>query len=266
MKIADIHTHIFPDKIAQKATASIGDFYHLDMYSPASVDRLLASGKAAGTSRFVVFTSAVHEGQVKSINDFIADACKKHPCFIGFAALFPTMEGYEEELCRIESLGLRGIKFHSDFQKIAIDDPRAIPMYRAIARHGLPVLFHMGDDRYDYSSPTRLQNLLRQVPDLRVIAAHFGGYRRWDEAYRLNMTHNVWYDTSSSLAFLSRDDARRLIDRFGPDRFFYGTDFPMWDPKEELQRFLSLGLDEQTQANILYHNFMKFFGLTDEEA
>ena len=52
-------------------------------------------------------------------------------------------------------LGLRGIKIHPDFQKLAIDDESAIDTYKAIARRGLPVLFHMGDNRYDFSSPER---------------------------------------------------------------------------------------------------------------
>ena len=30
MKIIDIHTHIYPDKIAQKATQSVRDFYRLE--------------------------------------------------------------------------------------------------------------------------------------------------------------------------------------------------------------------------------------------
>ena len=67
-------------------------------------------------------------------------------------------------------LGLRGIKIHPDFQKLAIDDERGIETYRAIARRDLPVLFHMGDDRYDFSSPERLTNLLRRVPELAAVA------------------------------------------------------------------------------------------------
>jgi hypothetical protein len=31
MKIIDIHAHIFPDKIAEKASANVGAFYNLSM-------------------------------------------------------------------------------------------------------------------------------------------------------------------------------------------------------------------------------------------
>ena len=55
------------------------------------------------------------------------------------------------------------------------------------------------------------------------------------------------------------------IDAIGPDRLIFGTDFPMWSPKEELNRFFSLGLSESDQQKILYGNFMKLLGLRDEE-
>ena len=62
-----------------------------------------------------------------------------------------------------------------------------------------------------------------------------------------------------------RDIVLRLIDKIGPDRLIFGTDFPMWSPKEELARFLSLGLDESSRQKILYKNFMKLLKLHDED-
>ena len=47
------------------------------------------------------------------------------------------------------------------------------------------------------------------------------------------------------------------------DRILFGSDFPMWSPKEELERFLSLGLDEAEQQKILYGNFMNLLHLKD---
>ena len=49
----------------------------------------------------------------------------------------------------------------------------------------------------------------------------------------------------------------------GQATLIFGTDFPMWSPKEELERFLSLGLDEAEQQKILYGNFMNLLHLKD---
>ena len=60
---------------------------------------------------------------------------------------------------------------------------------------------------------------------------------------------------------LDPQTALRFIDHFGADRYFFGSDFPMWNPKQELQKFLNLGLDDETNQAILYGNFARVFGL-----
>lgn len=257
--IADIHTHIFPDHLAQKASAAIGGFYSTSANHIATLQVLLQQKEEAGIAVTAVSSSATTPSQAAHINDFIAQCCAGRKDLVGLGSLFPTMEGWEAELERMIDLGLRGVKIHPDFQKIPIDNPSAIEMYRAIARAGLPVLFHMGDARYDYSSPERLSNLIRQVPDLIAIAAHFGGWQAWDRSFAHVLPENVYYDTSSSLMFLGKDRALEFLDKLGAHRFLFGTDFPMWTPQEELARFLELNLDETVQNRILYENFCRLF-------
>ena len=166
MKIADIHAHIFPEKLAEKASHSIGSFYGVSIEREADMPRLCAEDKLAGITRCVVSNSATNASQVQNANTFLAEAVRGHDGYLAFGTIYPGMDGFEEELDRMLELGLRGIKIHPDFQKLAIDDERGIETYKAIARRDLPVLFHMGDDRYDFSSPERLTNLLRRVPEL----------------------------------------------------------------------------------------------------
>ena len=261
MKIADSHSHIFPAPLAEKATQSISQFYEIPMTNVASAEVLLQQEKEAGIEVTLVCNSAVSASQVPSINRFIAEECKAHPEFIGLGSVFPGMDGWEEELDALCAYGLKGIKIHPDFQKHYIDDADGIPLDRECARRGLVVLFHMGDNRYDFSSPQRLLNLKRQVPDLIAISAHFGGYQAWDEALTMPVLDGIYYDTSSALMFIDQDRAKKIMDRFGTERFLFGVDFPMWTPKEELQRFLNfpLGLSQSEKENILYNNFAKLF-------
>jgi predicted TIM-barrel fold metal-dependent hydrolase len=260
-KIIDAHSHIFPEKIAEKATKAISDFYEIPMEHIGMTDELLQSGAKIGVDKYLVCSSATTPKQVASINTFIAQACKQHSCFFGFGTLHPDMEEIEKETERIVSLGLHGQKLHPDFQRFNIDDEHAIPMYRIIAKAGLPILFHSGDNRYDYSAPKRIRNVLEQVPDLICIAAHFGGYQRWQEAHDCLKDERIYFDTSSSLFALSKEDALGLIDYFGEDHFFFGSDFPMWDHEEELERFLALGLTEEQNQKIFYQNFERVFRL-----
>ena len=259
MRIADIHTHIFPDKIAEKASDSIGSFYDKPSNHLATLQVLKEQEALAGIDYFLASGSAVSESQVEHLNEFIAASAAETPNMIPFGSLFPTMENWEPALEKMVHLGIRGVKIHPDFQKIHINEPKAVEMYRAIARAGLPVLFHTGDFRYDYSAPERLTDLIRQVPDLIAIAAHFGGWGAWDRSRANVQPENVFYDTSSSLMYMEKNCALELLDKLGAERFLFGTDFPMWTPREELDRFLALGLDKSLEEKILFGNFERLF-------
>lgn len=258
-EIWDMHGHIFPEKIAGKAAQAIGDFYDIPMRYSGDSARILESGARIGVARQLVCSSATAPAQVHSINDFIAAQCKEHPRFIGLCALHPDMDNPDAELTRIRQLGLVGVKLHPDFQQFAIDSPRAVELYRVIAAHGLPVLFHTGDIRFEYSSPRRLANAMDKVPELVAIAAHFGGYTEWDIVPEYLNRPNVWFDTCSTLMMMEPVRAVQMIRTLGSERFFFGVDFPMWDHKEELDRFLALPLTERERADILSENAKRFW-------
>ena len=74
MKIADVHAHVFLEKLAVKAAGSIGQFYGTKMYCEASMERLVAEEEKAGVSRYVISSSAVVPKQVRSIVEFLAEA------------------------------------------------------------------------------------------------------------------------------------------------------------------------------------------------
>lgn len=260
---ADAHAHIYPEKIAEKATASVGSFYGLHMEYVGLPAVLAQQGREAGIDRFLVCSVATKAEQVPSINRFIAGACEQYPQFVGLAAWHQDLQDVAAGLEGIQALGLRGIKLHPDFQAFYIDDPAMLPLYRGAAERGLPVLFHMGDDRTDFSAPIRLARVLDKVPELVCVAAHLGGYTQWRAARECLAGGRVYTDCSSSLAFLSREEARESIAHFGPERVMFGTDFPMWPVKEELARFFALGLTREENARILCGTFTELFGLEE---
>ena len=119
----------------------------------------------------------------------------------------------------------------------------------------------MGDARRELSAPKKIANVLEKLPELKCIAAHLGGYQRWDEAKACLKGANVWVDTSSSLFVLNPDEARRSIEHFGMDKVMFGTDFPMWTHEKELERFFALAYGEEENRKMLYDNFEKLFKL-----
>ncbi len=261
LQIADAHTHIYPAKIAEKAVQTVGDFYNIPMTGGGTAEDLIASGDQVGTKYYLVCSVATKPEQVDSIAAFIAQECKQHPQFVGLGAYHQDVESPDRLLETIQRLGLYGIKLHSDFQKCNIDDPRLMPIYDMLCQLNLCVLFHMGDDRYDFSAPRRLAKVLEKYPHLKCIAAHFGGYQRWQEAkeYLADGGENLYFDTSSTLAFLEREQAVEMIEIFGTERMLFGTDFPMWTHEDEVKRILNLSLSREANEQIFFENFKRFF-------
>ena len=253
MAIYDCHAHIYPEKVAERAVEGVGDFYGIRMNCDGTVDSLLAIGDEAGIDRFLVHSVATQARQVESINNFLAATVAANPRLIGFGTMHAGFENKLEELARIESMGLKGIKIHPDSQYYAVDDPRMFELYDAMQGR-LPILVHCGDYRYDYDNPDRVRHVLDLFPRLTFIAAHFGGWSLQDLALEYLKDTNCYFDCSSSMMYLGQKRSAELIREYGADRFLFGSDFPMWSPKEELERFRRLPITEDEKDRILTRN------------
>lgn len=260
LKIIDMHAHIFPEKIAQKAVEAIGTFYQAPMQGNGTISDLIKSGSSIGVGKYLIHSTATRAEQVSAINTFIAAAQNSNNCLIGFGTLHPDMKDIDSEINRIISLGLKGIKLHPDFQGFNIDDEKMLPTYNALEGK-LPLLTHMGDPAKTSSHPKRLAGILDMFPSLTVIAAHLGGYMMWDESIEHLVGRNVYFDTSSSLFILSPEKAVDIIKNHGIEKVLFGSDYPMWSHKEELKRFDKLGLSEKERSMILYENACRLLNI-----
>ncbi len=278
--ILDAHCHVYPDRVARKAVEMTGDFYEAPAAGTGVVQNLLALGGAAGFDRYVIQSVASTPHHVSSINRFIAAEVEADRVasggqgrLTGLGALHPDTENKRAVIEEICSLGLHGVKLHPDMQGFAIDDPRAYAIYELCVEYRLPVLLHMGDPRYDFSSPDRLGHVLDDLPDLVVVGAHMGGWDNWDHACeRLAGYKNLYVDTSSSIAaagkhhglvpeivYLDHDHAVRLIRAWGVEKVLFGTDYPMWSPMADAEAFFDLDLTDAERRAILWDNACRVF-------
>lgn len=259
-KIIDAHCHIYPDKIAQKASDSTSDFYHMPSRLDGKISTLMDMGGKAGIGHFVVQSVATAPKQVSSINKFIADAvANSNGRFTGLGTLHPDSEDIEADFNEIIELGLKGVKLHPDIQQFKIDDYRMLKIYE-LCEGRLPILMHTGDSRFDYSNPNRMVPVMDIYKNLTVIGAHFGGWSVWEEAAKkLSDYENFYVDCSSSFYAITFEKARELIMTYGTKKVLFGTDYPMWLPDLEIERFMQIDLTEQEREDILYNNAAKLF-------
>ena len=277
--IIDSHCHVYPEKIAAKAVESTDHFYNTHAHGQGTVSDLLTVGETAGVDGYVIQSVASTPHHVESINRFIATAISEAEGqghggkLTGLGTLHPDHPDLCGAVCDIIAHGLHGVKLHPDMQKFHIDDERAYPIYKLCAEHGLPILMHMGDPRFDYSHPDRLYRVMSDFPTLVVVGAHMGGWANWDYACeRLSDFQNLYVDTSSSMATAVKDygiephitsltpaHTAALIRRWGAEKVLFGTDYPMWSQEDDLKVFFEMGLSEDENRAILAENAKRVF-------
>ena len=242
MKLIDMHTHVYPDMIAAKAAQNIRDYYHLGENMDGTISTLLRQGTAAGVMHYLILPVAVKPEHVKTINNFPRQQVQAHDCFTGFGTVHAAMENKMEEVKRLESMGLKGIKIHPDCQRFHIDDTRMFPVYEEVQGR-LPMMIHLGDENFDYSHPARLRKVLRNFPQLEVCAAHFGGHTMYETAKECLSDTNCILDISSTLMFLDKKTAEGYVNHYGAERLAFGTDYEYFNAvwvKNEWSRYLKL--------------------------
>ena len=256
----DIHTHAFHPKIAHKAVDHLNSFYSITCSGDGTIANLLERESEAGLEKCVVLCAATAPAQVIPANNYAISLQKEHPDqVIAFGTVHPGYDNWENELARIKAAGIRGIKLHPDFQSFWLDDPRLLPIFEA-AQKDFVFEIHIGDrtsPEKNPSCPYKLASILRQFPGIHIIAAHFGGYRMWSHALEVfsdNRFENLWFDTSSTTPFATPELAHKLLNTFPRERILFGTDWPLYDPVEELQRLQNLGGLKDSEMEVIMSN------------
>ncbi len=268
MKFFDSHIHFFPDALAGKALPRLSHICGCPCHSDGTRAGTLAKMEAwqrgdvfAGAMALHIATSA---HQQAAVNDFAA-ASQKGKIFC-FGSVFPTAGNALEELERIQSLGLRGVKFHPDYQGFLLEDPHALPLYKKAEELGLPVVFHTGWDPYSpnliHCHPAALARVAERFPKLTIIAAHMGGMMQPEESAKyLAGRENVYFDTAFASHFLDPRQFSRLVRLHGVGKVLFATDCPWSTAPDELGLLRASGLTEEEQERIAWKNAAELFGL-----
>lgn len=281
MRIIDFHTHTFPEKIAAAAIGKLQAASHTRPFTDGTVAELRKSMTEAGISASVVLPVATNPRQVAHVND-ASVLLNGQEGILSFGCMHPEFENPEEELKRIAAAGIRGIKLHPVYQGVDFDDRRYLRILEAAGSLGLIVLIHAGLDvgfpGVVHASPRMILNAWKAVGPIRLVLAHMGGWRCWDEVETLLSDTGMYIDTSFSLgemtpngdghyqtpeelALLSEERFVQLIHAFGADRVLFGTDCPWGNQSAEVQRFLALPLIDAEKRKILYDNAAVLLGI-----
>lgn len=254
--IFDIHTHCFPDKLAPRAIGKLAFASGgLTPYTDGTLSSLDALMHAQGVDAFAVQNIATNPRQMKNVNDFAASIQCDH--IYPFGSVHPDAPDALEELERIAAMGMRGIKFHPDYQDFFVDDPKMFPIYKKASQLGFVILFHAGQD-YGYRAPfhctpERLAAALRHI-DCPVIAAHWGGACMGEEVLRHLCGLPLYFDLSFGYGTKPRAEALDIIEKHGTHRLLFGSDCPWHTPEMELRLIDTLELSQAEREDIFWNN------------
>lgn len=264
MRIIDFHTHCFADKIAERGIASLREGYGIIPTCDGTVSGLLAQMDATGIEASVVCPVATKPTQVQTINDWVAGI--DSPRIIKFGAMHPDFPNPAEEMRRMESLGILGIKIQPNWQDCRPDDPRMLPIYEA-AQGKFIMIFHGGKEfkvfPEELARPQGMANVHRMFPGLTMVVAHLGGFRMWDEVEEFLVGEDIYLDTSCCLpGDISEEQMYRIIRTHGVEKILFATDAPCMHPVPQFERVMSLPLSDGEKEMIAWRNAARLLGLS----
>lgn len=281
--VIDIHTHIFPDKIAAEVIEKLSRISRAKYFSDGTLNGLLNSMEKSGVDISVVLPVATAPRQVVKINDFAAQINEKFSAqeIIYFAAMHPDFEDFRAELSRVKSLGLKGIKIHPIYQGENLDGKKFLQILYRAAELDLIVVTHAGLDigfpGVVQCSPKMARNVIKEIGDFKFILAHMGGWKNWDEVLTELAGTNIFLDTAFStgtiparsdfvwkaedLNLLDAEEFLKLVKAFGAEKILFGTDSPWSSQKESIDFIKNLPLTDAEKNKILGTNAEKLLKL-----
>ena len=177
---------------------------------------------------------------VKKNNDYVSAKAKEY----NLPALYlshPAQSAEEVEQAVLSNPNFKGLKVYLSYapKYIPADEIRIYDFlpheHLALAnKHGWVVQLHIARPRR-LADPVNYHQLLeieQKYPDLQLIIAHLGRAYANDDLgdaleYLKDMKKTVWDFTANTNSYVME----KVLEQVGPDRFIYGTDFPIFRMK-----------------------------------
>ena len=268
--LIDFHTHVFPEKIAERAIAALKagmneqHGYEYPTFSDGTVRGLKESMLMEGVDISVMMPIATKPSQAASINRFAAENASEN--LIAFGTVHPMQEDWEATLEALAVEGRKGIKLHPEFQDFYIDSPESLLILKKCGDLGLIVTFHAGEDiGYPppvHATPDRTRRAADAAPDTKLIAAHMGGWNMWEEAADMLKDTHLMFDTAYVHILMDAPEFGDLVRHFGAERVLFASDSPWARPTTDMLSYIcESGLSNDELDLITYKNALKLLKL-----
>jgi len=254
MNIIDIHTHCFPDAVAAKAMAKLTASSAYEVHHNGTLSGLLSAMDSAKIDKAVICSIATKPHQIDKIIDWSRKIKSRR--IEPFFSLYPGVE-CEETIEKAMSYNLIGVKMHPQYQNFEANDKFLFSTYAAIEQSGLILTMHSGYDLAypgdEKAAPAKMAEIKKNFPKIKLVLAHFGGYRMWQDVLDYVAGKEIYLDTS----FILRENPEyfyKIIQKHGTDYLLFGTDSPWLSQQVEKKYLLEARISDKLKEKIFFSN------------
>lgn len=254
--IIDFHTHAFPDKLATATVDHLQTTGNVQPQLNGTLTALLSSMESAQITQSVlcsVATSPQHFHPIVAWSQEI-----RSEKIVPLPSLHPDDPHWHTHLLQVQEAGFHGIKMHPYYQGFSLLETRLYPLYEEVSRLGLLLVVHSGYDPsfgdLQRATPQDTAALIDDLPELKLVATHLGGWKDWDNVERHLVGKPLYMEISFALKCLSRTQARRILTNHPEEYLLFGSDSPWDDQSLAIQRLRDLHLGPGREKMILTTN------------
>ncbi len=268
--IIDFHTHVFPEKIAERTLQALSAASNDMPFSDGTIDGLLSTMKDAEVDLSVCLPVMTKPTQFDSLNRFAIELNERfsgqQKGVISFGGIHPLCENIPEKMRFLKENGLKGVKIHPDYQDTFINDQAYIDIINEAKNHDMIVVTHAGiDNGFPNSTvkcpPELTLDAIKKTGHKKLVLAHYGGHKLSNEVLDVLCGCDVYFDTALVLNEIDKKTFISILDKHGADKILFATDSPWRDVKKDVDIVKNYGLDNETIDKILYKNAIKLLGL-----
>lgn len=260
--VIDFHTHMFPEKIAARTIEKLSKLVKNPPETDGTYEGLFKSSEESGVDCSIVLPIATKPSQFRSINEYAARFQEGR--ILSFGSIHPASENYKEELREIKAMGLKGIKFHPDYQNTYFNDIRYKRIISYATELGLIVSVHAGQDPLCpediHCTPQMSAELIEDVAPEKLVLAHLGGNQQWDEVEQYLVGKNVYFDTAVIFDYIEQEQFLRILRNHGSDKILFATDSPWAGQKRFVDVMRNMPVTEEEREKMFEGNAKSLLG------
>lgn len=272
--LVDVHTHFMPERVLRKVWAFFDRVEHDDgsgwpiAYRDDEATHV-ATLRRLGVRAFTALSYAHKPAMAAWLNTWSAAFSARTPGCVASATFFPE-DGVDGYVAAALDAGARVFKTHLQVGGFDPRDARLRPVWRRLARAGVPVVVHAGSGPHPgrFTGPGPFGEVLDANPELVAVVAHMG-MPEYEAFVALALRHErVCLDTTMAFTAFTERWVRpfppALLDTLAanPGLVVLGSDFPNIPHPyaEQLAALAGLGLGDEWLRAVCWDNGARLLG------